>query len=617
MNDAMIRTNPVEYLRRKLKEWLRAPLGAVQAPGRLAGQLKVLRERGIVLPPESLCDLANRAGLPVPPPGPLPEPGVVGLIVDEREGCGFVTPLRAERGRWHVPHYFPFQAVDLQKLLLRLIHALRLACDGVVPERLSFTLSDGLEEWSRGDSMHVAGLLAILDEVAGRSPLLRRVCALVEPDGECLRPVGMIRQKLDGFRRECGVGTLLVYHPDSDRDVAKYDFKYRWSVASLADLARHAQKPEEGPDLLSPLLDDVELSGEDVKTAYHFLREQIHRDHCYAPAHDLARRLLKCKKGADVSAPVMRDVERSVWDLSRHLGYLEESLKVAEELATRLARPHTITSYDEQADAATLLAATLYHLHRFEQIECILARWEKRLTDDPLLVSPETRMKLLNTLARARIASGSARWREPIEEALRILEDRDPTDRPRTLCYLARGLLRDRKFGDARRALDDAGACPGAPKFSRWVRAFLLADLARRSGDTPFLDPEMENSGQPGKFSEPGEISLPLASYLQATARHPDLTDRTDRFQRAAAVLRREVGQYTPTNLLHGLASLMELAAATSSQEWNNARSRLADFLGPNSRLGLYTYYRDVFDTLADSPDRAAVERLLDRVPHF
>src|SRR5262249_24149316 len=158
-------------------------------------------------------------------------------------------------------------------------------------------------------------------------------------------------------------------------------------------------------------------------------------------------------------------------------------------------------------------------------------------------------------------------------------------------------------FDGARCALADAAACPGAPRFSQWTRAFLEADLARRQG-ARFLDPQMEEVGDPGEFS------LPLACYLQATARQPDRPDRAARFRRAAEVLRRDVGgDYDPGNLLHGLAALMDLAAA-GRDDWGEARARLDLFLGPGSSLGLYDHYREAFDALpADAPCPAGVER--------
>jgi hypothetical protein len=120
----------------------------------------------------------------------------------------------------------------------------------------------------------------------------------------------------------------------------------------------------------------------------------------------------------------------------------------------------------------------------------------------------------------------------------------------------------------AREVLAQAGAWAGSQLYSLWMRAFLLAALARRAGDEPFLDERMETAGGSGEFN------LPLASYLQATACHPQCRDREARFRRAAEILRRDAGPRSPENLLHGLASLMDLAAAPA-EGWSEEKRLL------------------------------------------
>src|SRR5205085_1031508 len=124
---------------------------------------------------------------------------------------------------------------------------------------------------------------ALLDAAAGRPGQLRAACALVEPRGEELAPVGFIRWKLEAFLREQGRGSLLVYHPDSHDEVEEFlpRFKSFWQVRTLRNLASEASQ------LLMPLFQAVELTAEDVEAAAMYLGE-LRRRHQYAPGLALA-----------------------------------------------------------------------------------------------------------------------------------------------------------------------------------------------------------------------------------------------------------------------------------------------------------------------------------------
>jgi hypothetical protein len=622
--DPLLRTNPVWCLDLAIDSWRATPLGWIRAPGRLHAALRCLTEQGVAVPQSASGRWAEALGLSSLPSTREPEPGVVGLLFDEgglrSRGSaprGFVTPLTARAAEgWDVPKHFPFQAAHLQDLLLRLVAASTLSLDRAVPERLAFEIGDRLGQRAEGSSMHVAGLLAVLDTVAGRPALLRGACAVVMPEGEELIPVGFIREKLEAFRREYGRGTLLVWHPDSKEEVTEFlpCFHQSWSVRSLAELAGRAEEVSGRVRLLSPLLKHVELSHTDLSVAHHYLVGLIDREHRYSPAYDLSRRLLQCGRQPEVPVPLVRAVERRALDLARHLGYLEESEQLARRQVERL-RQTTCTSYDERAEADVIHAASLYHLHRFEAIVDRLEPWRRQIHQDPLRFTPETRVKLFNTLARAQIALDREGWQELIEESVAILEDRDPNDRPRALCILAHGLLHRGDLSRAREVLDRAGGLPGSGPFPRWTRAFLEADLARREGRR-FTDPEMEKAAPRGQFG------LPLGSYLQATARQHDCPDPAGRFARAAEAFRRDAGPPAPTNLLHCLASLMDLAAAAWRQPadldgWSAALVRLHEHLRPREGFGLAEYYHEPFKRIGDHPEPAAVESMLCRVPHF
>ena len=68
-----------------------------------------------------------------------------------------------------------------------------------VPERFAFTIRDLLGRHSNGQSMDVAGVLAVVREANSRPLLLSRACAVVQPDGDNLVPVASVRPKLEAF----------------------------------------------------------------------------------------------------------------------------------------------------------------------------------------------------------------------------------------------------------------------------------------------------------------------------------------------------------------------------------------------------------------------------------
>src|SRR5262249_22013997 len=137
------------------------------------------------------------------------------------------------------------------------------------------------------------------------------------------------------------------------------------------------------------------------------LRERAY--HPWAEALDLARRLLACPRRPDVPAPLVRDLERSVLNLYRHLGHTEESVALARPRAEAL-RQTTCTSHDERAQADTEVASGLFDLHDFAGVVGLLGPWRDRFAADPLLVPPETRVTVFNTLGRALVQLGPEGW---------------------------------------------------------------------------------------------------------------------------------------------------------------------------------------------------------------
>jgi hypothetical protein len=614
-DDRLWRTNPVWCIDRLLACWGQDDLSCVHAPTRLRAILRCLAGQGVRVPPRALARWAAEGLIdPAEVGSDQPQPGVVGLVVDRPSGIAWVAPLEARSSRsWSVAPNLPFRpATVLQDTLVRMILALGLPQGGAIPERLAFEVEDRLGRYSDGPSMHVAGLLAVLAGANQGPEVLRRACAVVQPEGDHLVPVGSIHQKLEAFCREIGHGTLLVRPPDCP-EASAYDNRFEniWEVSTFQQLARHAEQAE----LLQAFLENVPLGRTDQAVAQERLRVLVDDEHRYREALDLACRLEQCQCLPEVGAQPLRDLHRTTVNLYRHLGYYVE----AEELAVaeaRRARMTSFTSHDEQAQADVIHAAALFDPHRFEEMEQILEPWVPRLAGDPLLVAPETRVWLFNTLARALVILGRGNWQELFEHSLDILQHRDPFDMPRTCNYLAHGLLRHGPLHEAKAVLVRAEQCPGMSNFSRWMLRFHRAEHARRCGRC-WTDREMEDSPHQTR-----RLGHPFGYYFQATARQPGRTsdDAARRFRQARDFFLRDAPASERSNILPFLADCMLLAEAAWSGDptlWRQAREALDGHLQARQGCRLADYYRGECLALGSSPNRGTAETFLCRVPFF
>jgi hypothetical protein len=278
--------------------------------------------------------------------------------------------------------------------------------------------------------MDVSGVLAVIREANHRPPLLSRACAVVQPDGDRLQPVGSVTRKLDAFVREYGRGSLLVRHPDCNEG-AVFDGRFNrcWQVGSLKELAENLE--HEG--WLGVFLEDLPLDGAHLDIVMPRLRRLEKTEHRYAEALDLSSRIQACGYQSTVPAPRRRRIDRSIIDLYRHLGYYERAEHLARKEVDQ-AYNSFVRSYDGQAQADVTLAAALYGSHRFQEMETLLEPWCQGLHADPLIVEPMTRVMVYNTLARARVVSGQAGWEGLFRRSEGILQEWDPTDLPRTWC---------------------------------------------------------------------------------------------------------------------------------------------------------------------------------------
>jgi hypothetical protein len=458
--------------------------------------------------------------------------------------------------------------------------------------------------------MHVAGVLAVVREVNQRPPLLSRACALVQMDGDRLAPVASVRPKLKAFLRECGRGTLLVRHRGCT-EAAAFDreFDRCWEVSSFKDLAECLERER----LLDVFLVDLPLDRTDIEVVNPRLRWLEKIEHRYEEALNLSSRIQACGYESNVPTPQRRRIDHTIIDLYRHLGYYQR----AEELARKeveQSRASAAGSYDGQAQADVILAAALYGSHRFQQMEDLLDPWCKHLDEDRLIVTPMTRVMVFNTLARARVISGRAGWEELFRRSEDILRVWDPTDLPRTWCYLAHGHLRHGRLNDAWKVIRQIEDQPGLNELSRWLSRFLQAEHYRQRGEPrTFEEMEVTSQGRRG-------VGYPFGLYYQATARQPGRAshDAVERFRLAYAFFSQDLPNDGSLNIRHFLADCMRLGEAAwggDRAQWDEARQALASQLQPHAGSLLDVYYADAFNALGPIPDRAATEAFLRRVP--
>ena len=286
-DEGLFQTNPVWCLDRLVERWGKQDASWVNTPYRLARLVDALARLDIRLPRSALDRWTVQHG-PIPisedcEHSSPPRPGVAGLIVDV--GCQetWLVPLVVERGsEWYVEPTLPFRPGGaIQGLFIRFLHALGLPHMDGVPERFAFAFKDPLGRRSEGPSMHIAGLLAIIREANGRPGELDRACAVVQPSGDDLVPVGSVRRKMDAFLRECGSGTLLVRSPACG-EAAEYDRRFDavWEVDSLASLAEKC----EGRRWLEVFAAGQPLTATDARTVAARVRNLEGVEHRYGDA---------------------------------------------------------------------------------------------------------------------------------------------------------------------------------------------------------------------------------------------------------------------------------------------------------------------------------------------
>lgn len=476
----------------------------------------------------------------------LPQPPrVVGLLVDT-DSEGFVNPLITSRSHngWHVSrNYLPFHAEQIQDCLIKCLGS-KFSLDKIVPELISFSIEDRLRELSKGDSMHIAGLLSVIDAMNDySSAVFEKACAIVTPQGDDLIDVRSTHIKLEAFAREYEKASLLVapkgFKVPNHLETC-FPENVVWRVGSFRELADRLSDIGQ----LNVFLDPFPLDNAGLREAKNRLRWQC--ETCgNAAALEFAERLdNSVKVQGNTSLRISQAVHHELRELNRHVGrfakaisYSETGLQELEKMGTR------ISSYEEIAIAKTQLAAGLFDGHDFDRGVSLLSPIVKEIGDDSSRVRAEVEIEVRNTLGRLQTINSDKSWRANFDYSISLQQDVDPLSIPRTRCYIVRGLLRNSQLDDARKEIEGLQQLNLAG-FSATEQKFFQADLARRErciwDDQDFENDENTFGGHP------------LGFYYQATARQPqrDPNDRAQRLERAAEEFRKDIGEFSEGNVL-------------------------------------------------------------------
>ncbi len=538
-------------------------------------------------------------------------PRVVGLLVDRsaRSDSGLVNPLIAEHlsdSDWSVHlSYLPFQVGQLQDCLFKLLSEIGLSGGGVLPELIAFSVSENLNERSEGQSMDIAGLLAIVDAMNGKtSPLFQCACAIVQPDGNRLSGVDSAELKLEAFRREFGHASLLVC---GSQFVIPHHLKECfpeqnvWRVDSFAELAH--QLVSSGQLQVFEKQQQIRNSSlRVIQGRLHWLQEQDRIGDALKFSERLEKVVLANKANG---IRVRQEIEIQLQELSRHIGSFQESIKYATFSTQEISENPELFSYQEEVEANVRLAAALFDGHEFEKAESLLSRWVVKVNREMQLIDADSKVKLFNTLGRILIVLNRDGWQELFRRSIELQRLFDPENVVRTQCYLVQGLLRF-DLGAAEKQLvnmeeEDAGSSADFLKFYR-------AELARRKGDL-WEDLKFESDRE----KKGGHA---FGFYLQATARQNGRSqeDAQARFSRAASVFSTAAGRGKNLNLLNLFAAFMNLGVAVSVGSHATVVAeleRVQKLLSEDGAIELSNYYQEYLQS------SIALEELLSSVPYF
>lgn len=544
-----------------------------------------------------------------------PQPRVVGLLLrsdvtNQHDKFGLVTPLHTHLSNsTFVSQNLPFDEFEIRDAIYRLVNASGPLQAAIVPELVSFAISEKLGEQAGGASMDIAGLLSVLDVLSNNtSPVLARACAVVYPNGDQLEPVESVGEKLFGFLREYGKGTLLVCHEDCQLS-EKYacDFEEVWLVRSFADLANYLQEAQ----LLEPLLSMRRITAQHMESATRFIADLGARDGTKVAlrfAERVERSLYAASPSGNQPLRLQQQLQWNLEELHRHLGNYAAAVTHSQKAVDVLESMEQLSSFQEILDARVRLAAAMFDAHDFYRAKELLESSFQEVRLNPRIVRAESRAHLNNTLGRIGVVIGGADWHSLFQDSLDIQEVIAPEDVSRTRCYLLHGLLRSDQLVEARTQLELAIK---NGEFGNPYMKFYAADYLRRSG---FDNGPIQKLADPDSTRKGHAYGL----YLQSRARSRwGSAESADLFDEAFKVFKEEADRQNPDSILELFACLMQLAFFSARADivgFDKTLKEIFRILERREAIHISNWY---LPFIPSKIDQASVEKLLARVPYF
>jgi hypothetical protein len=383
-----------------------------------------------------------------------------------------------------------------------------------------------------------------------------------------------------------------------------------WKVTTVADLAKHL----EDAGLLAPLFvarGPLDRSG--AAQVLDRLRRLVIQEHRYSEAADLGDRVRRCGLASSIDPGVRVELARFHAEACRYHGHFAEATTVSQEAYESIASLRELGCDDEEADAAATYAASLFSGHRFADIPPLLQAWAATAIREPRRFRPLTRVKVWNTLGRAKSILEQSGWDELFNTSLALHRNfSDSENVNRTAHYRVHAYLRSGDTEGAKRAMSEMVGCSESSLGDPWM-AFLRANLARLE-NRRWVDPILEER------IEKGDRPYSAWLYVQATARQASQSqeEMTRRFGLAIQLLREQAGGVAK-NICTFFAELLTLSAAArelNHLSWQTARASAENYLN-NADSYLRAYYSPVIASLPVVPDLTTAETVLNRVPYF
>lgn len=600
------------------------PVAYVQARGFDVGRereaARLLIERGARFPAHYLAQLGLEA-----PPDPRRH-GVVACVVDA-EGIGWVDRLVAHEARaWKARPGLPFDALELDAVLLAWLGADGEELAHVLPETRAFELVDELTTSIAGESMTIAAGLAIVEATArtadgARVPELGAVLSLVQRAGAAgLAGVACAAAKAAAFERECGRGTLCIVPAEGLEagllGALERAFDEVWAVRDLADLGRRLR----ARGWLTALAEVAPLDGPALDNVLGLLARLQRDDWQVARALGLAKRLRAAADAVgfagDVATTRQRAVERARFAPLRYGAALESVVRDA-RAHVGLLGARGDTTHEERALAELDLAGALVVAWEFDATLQLVRGLAERVEVDPLAFAPRTRVRIWSQLgqALARRAGNEEACRAAFGRALGLAGELGAGEGQLARGFWIGALLSMGALDEAARELEAARGALRGRKLGRVFWSLDRADLARRRGEV-WEDAQLDAVE---RFAE-GHFWRPLGAYFAATARQPGRAeaDRRARFGRAAEAFGAGIQNRDSGNRAY--VALMGLGAAVDAEAWAEARAEVCAFAAEPFAAGFVAWFGERLGGLpaaGGEPGHAALEAVLDHDPYL